>query len=626
MTLKKTTADDIFAPFGLAVFERLSDGSFEAVGELPGWVKAVAPGLGDGVGAGNIDLAAHFPMLEIFLPDAENAKGPVESDVWTETDAHGAEVYVQAVATTVATRRFIGLRSLPEALFTYQQLAHDFELEKDKVERLSRELEIKRQEAERATQAKSDFLATMSHEFRTPLNAIIGMADVLSLTSLTPEQQKYVEIFQRSGVSLLNLINEILDLSKVESGHVELEATELDLPDVLSRAMEIVEVRVAAKGLWLRKSIAPDVPRYFTGDPNRLRQIIVNLLGNAIKFTEQGGLEVSVERDPENPAPGRLRFAITDTGIGIAEDKMGLIFESFTQADSSTTRKYGGTGLGLTISKQLIELMEGRVWVTSKVGVGSTFFFTARLGVLEDQTDRAVARPAQIGVATLSAGLRVLLVDDSEDNRTLILRYLQHTQSEIEIAENGQIGVDRFKTGHYDIVLMDVEMPVMDGYAAVREIRRIERDRGMAPTPVFALTAHAFTAMAAKGYEAGFTELLTKPIRRTTLIEAMAKHAQADDTDAILVHIDEGMEDVVPDYLRKRRADVTTYRERLQAADFDAIRKLAHKMKGTGTGYGFPRLTELGSGLETAAFLCDAPAIQAILDEFARYVNRLELE
>jgi len=622
MTLKKKTTDDIFAPFGLAVFEQLSDGAFEAVGALPAWVKAVAPDLGDGI----VDLPAHFPMLEIFLPDAEDSPGPVESDVWTETDAHGVEVYVQAVATTAAGRQFIGLRSLPEALFTYQQLAHDFELEKEKVERLSRELELKRQEAERATQAKSDFLATMSHEFRTPLNAIIGMADVLSLTQLTPEQQKYVDIFQRSGVSLLNLINEILDLSKVESGHVELEATELDLPDVLSRAMEIVEVRVAAKGLWLRKSIAPDVPRYFTGDPNRLRQIIVNLLGNAIKFTEQGGLEVSVEPDPEQPEPGRLRFAITDTGIGIAEDKLGLIFESFTQADSSTTRKYGGTGLGLTISKQLIELMEGRVWVTSKVGVGSTFFFTARLAVLEDQTDRAVARPAQTGVATLRPGLRVLLVDDSEDNRTLILRYLQHTGSDIDVAENGRIGVDRFDTGHYDIVLMDVEMPVMDGYEAVRQIRRMERERGTTPTPVFALTAHAFTAMAAKGYEAGFTELLTKPIRRATLIEAMAKHAKAADTDTILMHMDEGMEDVVPDYLRKRRADVATYRESLQAADFDAIRKLAHKMKGTGTGYGFPRLTEFGSGMETAASLHDAPAIQAILDEFAHYVNRIELE
>ena len=326
-----------------------------------------------------------------------------------------------------------------------------------------------------------------------------------------------MEIFQRNGVALLNLINDILDLSKVEAGHVELESTDLDLREVVARALEVVEVRATAKGLSLSQTMGPGVPHYLIGDPNRLRQMIINLLGNSIKFTDQGGLEVKVELDPENSEPGRLRFAITDTGIGIPEDKLGLIFESFSQADSSTTRKYGGTGLGLTISKQLVELMDGRIWVESEVGVGSTFFFTARFQVQDDQTERT-AEPglqnAQASVAELeamAAGLRILLVDDSEDNRVLILSYLKGTQSgrtdsTIDIAENGLIAVGMFQTGRYDAVLMDVEMPVMDGYQATREIRRIEKETGAAPTPVLALTAHAFADMAVKGYEAGFTE------------------------------------------------------------------------------------------------------------------------
>ena len=646
----KTTIDDLFAPFDLAVFEQLANGLFQPVGRLPVWLS-----LSDGP----VDLADRFPILEIFFPECDavwegGSAEPVQSDVWTEPDSRGGELYLQAVATAAGGRRFIALRSLPQALFTYQQLAHDFELEKEKVERLSRELEVKRREAERATQAKSDFLATMSHEIRTPLNAIIGMADVLSLTSLTREQQKCVEIFQRNGVALLNLINDILDLSKVEAGHVELESTDLDLREVMARALEVVEVRATAKGLSLSQTMGPGVPHYLIGDPSRLRQVIINLLGNSIKFTDQGGLEVKVELDPENSEPGRLRFAITDTGIGIPEDKLGLIFESFSQADSSTTRKYGGTGLGLTISKQLVELMDGRIWVESEVGVGSTFFFTARFQVQDDQTERT-AEPglqnAQASVAELeamAAGLRILLVDDSEDNRVLILSYLKGTQSgrtdsTIDIAENGLIAVGMFQTGRYDAVLMDVEMPVMDGYQATREIRRIEKETGAAPTPVLALTAHAFADMAVKGYEAGFTELLTKPIRHVTLLAALAKYGTGKGGAAIdvppppgpppepaqtsiRVRVEEGMEDVVPGYLEKRRADVPVYRHALDAGDFDAIKKLAHKMKGTGAGYGFPRLTELGAELERAAMQSNAGVIRENLEEFANYVEKVELE
>jgi signal transduction histidine kinase/CheY-like chemotaxis protein len=621
------TTDDLFAPFGLAVFEQLTGGLFRAVGLLPDWLELSSA-------QSEIDLTDRFPMIELFLPQCAavwDAGAPkhIRSDAWTEPNPQGGELYLQAVATAAGGRRFIALASLPQALFTYQQLAHDVELEKEKVQRLSIELEAKREEAERATHAKSDFLATMSHEIRTPLSAIIGMADVLSFTQLTVDQQKCVDVSQRNGVALLNLINDILDLSKVEAGRIELELVDMDLRDILARSVEVVEARANAKGLSLSWTVAPDIPRYLIGDANRLRQIIVNLLGNSTKFTERGGIEVKAEPDPENTIPGHLRFSIADTGIGIPEEKLGLIFGAFSQADSSTTRRYGGTGLGLNISKHLVELMGGRIWVESKVGVGTTFFFTADFQVPSDQSERSGRDPqrevvAELGVVT--AALRVLLVDDSEDIQFLIRGYLKGSPITVVTAEDGQIGVDLFQTGRFDAVLMDVNMPVMDGYQAVREIRRIENETGASPTPVFAFTADAFADTVARATEAGFTGALTKPIRRATLIEALAALGGSATPAPIRIQVEEGMEDIVPGYLEKRRAEIKVYRASLARGDFDTIGKLAHKMKGTGSGYGFPRLTELGEVLEKAAIQSDAFAAREKLEELTLYLERVELE
>ncbi len=587
---------DLPAALDLAVFEQVRDGLFQPVGKLPAWLT-----ISDSF---PLDLAEEFPMLELFLPDFvsvwESGAPAKTSDIWTETGPEGDDLYLEAVAATVEKRRFLTLRRLPKERQTYQQLAHDFELAEAR--------------AERATRAKSDFLNTMSHEIRTPLNAVIGMADVLASTPLTPEQRKCVEVSQRNGVALLTLVNDILDSAKVESGRVELESTDFDLREVIDRAMEVVEGRASAKGLELRKSLDPRVPVYLIGDPNRLRQIIINLLGNSIKFTEKGQLEVRVEPD----AAGCIRFAITDTGIGIRPEKLKSVFESFTQADSSTTRKYGGTGLGLAISKQLVELMHGRIWVESTVGVGSTFFFTAKLGVQEDQTERAKSTPAPLVSDTDVSGLRILLADDSDDNRFLILSYLPKNMRHVDIAENGAIAVELFQKNRYDVVLMDVEMPVMDGYAATRAIRRI------APTtPILALTAHAATEMTANAFEAGFTELLTKPIRKGTLLEALRRYQPAS-RERVLV--EQGMEEVVPKYLNKRRAEIPLYRKALEDGNFEAIKDLGHKMKGTGTGYGFPLLTELGGALESAAKGMDAAEIKVKTEALARYLDAVELE
>ncbi|MES1257656.1 MAG: ATP-binding protein [Acidobacteriota bacterium] len=621
------------AALDLAALEYIGGGLFRPVGALPAWLHLPA--------GSEIDPGDRYPLLEMFLAELDPAWQGV-SDIWTEPDTGQGEMYLQATAAEVDGRRFLVLKSLPKALYTLQQLAHDFELEKEKVERLSRELELKRREAERATEAKSEFLARMSHEIRTPLNSVIGMADVLSATELTAHQRRCVEVSQRNGIGLLNLINDILDLTKVASGKVELESVHMDLRSVIAGAMEVVEARAAAKGLWLRQEIAPGVPVYLAGDPNRLRQILINLLGNSIKFTETGGIVVQVGLDPEDDTPGRLRFAVTDTGIGIPPDKVTSVFESFAQADTSTTRKYGGTGLGLTISKQLVELMGGRIRVESTVGTGSSFIFTAAFGAGEEQPDMNQNAGGTTGEESKpdeqattrepeqpTRGMRILIADDSEDNRFLILSYLKRRACAIEVAEDGAQALELFRRNRYDVVLMDVEMPVMDGYTATREIRAWEKARGLPPTPVLALTAHAFADMAAKGFEAGFTDLLTKPIRSATLMEALVRYGtRGPDSRApgIKVRVEEGMEDVVPGYLAKRRAEVPVYREALAGGDMAAIRVMAHRMKGTGAGYGFQTLTELGGAMEKAANSGDTGEIRLRLEEFARYLDAVELE
>ncbi len=516
MTTDPSGLEHLPAALDFAVFEQTASGCFRPLGVLPAWLD-VHLNLDS-----EIDLADRFPVLEIFLPDCasvfETGTPPrLDSGIWEERTAEGSCQYLKATAAKLGSRNLLAIRALSMDRFTYQQLSHDFQTAQEEAQRL-------KLVAEHATRAKSDFLATMSHEVRTPLHAILGTADVLNAGPLTADQRKCVEVLQRNGVSLLNLLNDILDLSKVESGKVELELARLDLRDVIARATEVIDGRAKAKALALDRHIAAKLPFYYVGDASRLRQILVNLLGNSIKFTDRGRLAVRVEPDPDDARAGCLRFVVSDTGIGIPEDKLARVFESFTQADSSTTRKYGGTGLGLAISRQLVELMGGRIWVESSAGQGSTFFFTAQLGVDGDQSDRVQESDAGAsGVSGQAAkGLRILVADDSDDNLFLVLSYLKQLNPTIEIASNGQQAVEKFRTGRFDIVLMDVEMPELDGYAATREIRRYEQEMTREPTPVVALTAHAFSDRRDKSSEAGFTAHLTKPIRKTTLLDALA--------------------------------------------------------------------------------------------------------
>jgi PAS domain S-box-containing protein len=722
--VKRARADEVLDRFFTLSLDLLCISGFDGVFRRlnPAWERILG---------WTVENLTSHPFLDFIHPDDQSAT--LDEMEKLTAGNHSTIAFENRYRTKGGDYRWLMWTAAP---FSSEQLIYATARDVTERRQLEQQLRDLREAAEAASAAKSEFLARMSHEIRTPMNAIIGMADLLWDSQLSPEQREYVRIFRRAGNNLLDLINDILDLSKIEAGGMEIANAEFDLSDVIERSLEITAVQAHEKGLELVSQVAPDVPLDLIGDPLRLRQVMLNLLGNAVKFTERGEVVLRVECLGKSPAANRLVFVVSDTGIGIPREKQSLIFENFAQADTTTTRTHGGTGLGLAISKKLVGLMGGSLTVESEPGHGSTFRFALdfavgtkpqretgaavvdlkglkTLIVDDNATNRMIlrqtlaswgaevqeasngheaiaqiegaqqdhkpyglvlldcrmpgmdgfgvaehirshsstigavllmltsdgragdaARARELGIpaylvkpvrridllealvaaleqrvtpesveqAVMHAGstpvavaLRILLADDSEDNVLLIRSYLKDSGYHLEIAQNGEEAVRKFAEGHFDLVLMDMQMPILDGYQATEQIVAWARERSLAQVPILALTANALQNEQERSIRAGCTAHLCKPIRQQTLLDAIRKYT------AIEVHVPARLSDILPAYLERQRDCVRTLAEALKSGDLETVQSIGHKMKGSGSGYGLDRITEIGAAIEDAA-------------------------
>ena len=497
-----------------------------------------------------------------------------------------------------------------------------------KAESQMREAEFQRQRAEQSERFEQQFLANMSHELRTPMNAVMGMTNLLLQKNPRDDQRRYLDSIRQSSEALLVILNDILDISKIQAGRMELEWTEMRVPEILDGMYTTLQFRAEEKGLSFQVDCDPDMPPALTGDPVRLQQILINLAGNAVKFTEKGRVNVTARVLEQNAGRCRLRFEVTDTGIGMTPEQLSIVFESFRQASGDTTRKYGGTGLGLSISKQLVELFGGRIEVESTLGAGSTFRFDIELAVSTEQ------RKAETSIAEAVQalrGMRILLAEDNYFNQIVAIETLELLIPEVVVhaVENGLQALERVKTEQYDVVLMDVTMPIMDGLEATRAIRVLPGPQKL--IPIIAFTASVTNKEVKRCLSTGMNACVPKPFKESELLGALVAVTGSNVTVAEMQQSPDQTEETVdlqPEhtvlpqltfleqltggnparlrkyiglYLESALASLANIESALAAEDREALRRAVHTIKPQLRMIGMTETADLAQVIETQA-------------------------